>query len=154
MYGSWLRELTTMRAQYEADFYGWTQVQADMLRSGALAGLDIPHLIEEIEDMGRSEQRALTSRLEILLAHLLKWQYQPDLHPRSWSLTIKEQRRKIVRHLQKNPSLNAQLADIIEDAYGDAIIYAERETHIPSDTFPPTCPWTWDEIVNPDFLPG
>jgi len=142
-----------MRAQYETDFYGWTKAQANMLRTGALGGLDIPHLIEEIEDIGRSEQRALTSRLEVLLAHLLKWQYQPDMHARSWTLTIKEQRRKIVRHLQKNPSLKSQLAEIIEDAYGDAMIAAERETGIHSSTFPPSCPWTWDDILDQDFLP-
>jgi hypothetical protein len=44
---------------YEQDFYAWTQEQARMLRAGALAHLDIPNLVEEIESMGRSEKREL-----------------------------------------------------------------------------------------------
>ena len=49
--------------------------------------------------------------------HLLKWQYQPNLRTRSWILTIKEQRRRIVKRLQQNPSLRSKLNEVIADAY-------------------------------------
>lgn len=62
---------------YEQDFYGWTMEQAALLKSGRLNELDIQNLIEEVETMGRSEKRALESRLSVLLLHLLKWHYQP-----------------------------------------------------------------------------
>ena len=55
---------------YTQDFYGWTQDQANLLRTGRLSDLDIENLIEEIETMGRSEKRALESRLNVLLMHL------------------------------------------------------------------------------------
>jgi hypothetical protein len=63
------------KVAYDVDFYGWTQEQASLLQTGQLAELDIEHLIEEIESMGRSERRQLTNRFELLLVHLLKWHY-------------------------------------------------------------------------------
>ena len=53
---------------YERDFYGWTQEQAALLKSDGNE-LDIANLIEEVETMGRSEKRALESRLTVLLLH-------------------------------------------------------------------------------------
>jgi hypothetical protein len=75
-------------ATYETDFYGWTQQQAHLLKTGCLSSLDVANLIEEIETMGRSEKRELDSRLMVLLVHLLKWKYQPKRRGRSWELTI------------------------------------------------------------------
>lgn len=68
-----------MSAQlHDADFYTWTQQQADHLRAGRLDALDALHLIEELESMGAREWRELETRLSILLQHLLKWRYQPE----------------------------------------------------------------------------
>lgn len=132
---------------YETDFYGWSQDQAAMLRAGRAAELDWPHLAEEIESMGRSEQEQLTNRLAVLLAHLLKWNYQTDLRSNSWRLTIAEQRRRIVRHMRKNPSLQAVVTEVMADAYGDALLMAERETGLSEATFPAACPWTLEEAL-------
>ena len=90
-----------MTALHEQDFYAWTQEQAALLKFGRLAELDVQHLIEELENMGASEKRELISRLEILLIHLLKWQYQPALQSRSWLLTIEEQRLQLEDHLSR-----------------------------------------------------
>ncbi len=104
--------------------------------------------------MGRSERRELVSRLAVLLAHLLKWQHQPGLRGNSWRLTIREQRRKLARHLRDNPSLASQFDQAFADAYGDALIEAERETGLAENTFPPAPPWTAEQVLEPDFLPG
>jgi len=58
---------------YETDFYAWASQQAELLRQRQANSLDWIHLAEEIETMGRSEKRQLTSRLELLIMHLLKW---------------------------------------------------------------------------------
>jgi hypothetical protein len=63
---------------YAEDFYLWTQQQAALLRTGQWQELDYENLAEEIESVGRSAKRELGNRLEVLLAHLLKWQYQPE----------------------------------------------------------------------------
>lgn len=91
-----------MTTRYNSDFYGWTQEQASLLRSGDLSQLDRENLSEEIESMGNSQRSELESRLEVLFLHLLKWQFQSERQGRSWKLTIEEQRRKIARRLKKS----------------------------------------------------
>lgn len=142
-----------MTERYDTDFYGWTQEQADLIRAGRTEDLDLKNLLEEIEAMGRSERRELESRLQVLFMHLLKWQYQSERQGRSWQLTIEEQRRKALRVLQENPSLKSRLNEIVKDAYGDAVIAAERETNIRRSVFPETCPWTFEQAVDASFWP-
>ena len=55
-----------MTVSYDSDFYGWTQEQADLLRSGRLTELDTQNLLAEIEAMGRRERRELESREQAL----------------------------------------------------------------------------------------
>lgn len=138
---------------YEQDFHAWTQQQATLLRENDLTHLDVEHLIEELEAMGRSERRQLANRLENLLMHLLKWQYQPELRSRSWELTILEQRRRIAKLLRNNPSLQHYLPDLFPDAYDDARFSAMRETGLPLETFPATVPHTLEETLAMDWLP-
>jgi len=138
---------------YERDFYGWAQHQADTLRARDVHGLDFENLIEEIESMGRSEKRELESRLEVLLVHLLKWAYQPERRGSSWEATVSEQRRKVARHLRENPSLKGALPDTYEETYGDARLAAVRETNLPAGTFPPACPWTFEQTMDDAFWP-
>jgi len=61
---------------YGRDYHAWANRQIDALSAGRFADLDIAHLLEELRDMGRSERNELENRLVILLAHLLKWQFQ------------------------------------------------------------------------------
>lgn len=136
---------------HENDFYAWTQQQAHFLKTKQSYQIDWQNIAEEIEDMGRSEKRQLESRLEILIMHLLKWQFQPNLRSRSWQLTIKEQRLRLEKLLQKNPSLQSQLTEVIEDIYPLATLSAERETGLSS--FPETCSYSLTEILLPEFLP-
>lgn len=142
-----------MRAMYEQDFYHWTQEQATLLKGKRLEELDIEHLAEEIESMGKSEKRELESRLIVLLQHLLKWKFQPTHRSRSWRLTIQDQRRMIPRHLRDNPSLTGNLPELMADAYDLAKGKASDETDMPESSFPADCPWTVEQAVNPDFLP-
>ncbi len=141
-------------ALYEQDFFAWANTQAALLRSGSLAQADIAHIAEEIESMGKSELRELENRLAVLLLHQLKWQFQPHRRGRSWELTIKEQRRKLKRHLDQNPSLGPRLTPAIDDAYGDAILEAARETDLPEETFPAVCTYTVEQIFDDRWLPN
>ena len=138
---------------YEQDFYAWTQQQAQLLKAGRLDECDLEHLIGEIESMGASERRELINRLAILLAHLLKWHYQPNYRGRSWQLTIKEQRRQLLRLLDDNPSLKARFEEFIPMAYGDAILLAAKETGFEESIFPNTCPYSMMEILADNYLP-
>lgn len=98
---------------YETDFYGWTQKQARLLRDGNWDLLDIDNLVEEIESLGKQQRSELVNRLGILLGHLLKWQYQSDRRSKSWFATIREQREKIIEHIDENPSLKPYIHEAI-----------------------------------------
>jgi hypothetical protein len=138
---------------YETDFHAWAFEQASLLRAGKLAEADLSNLIEEIESMGRSEQRELVNRLVILLLHLLKWRFQPALRGNSWRLSIKEQRIRLACHLEDNPSLKSKLDTAVARAYRLALIEAERETGLPESTFDPVCPYPFSRIVDEGFWP-
>ena len=132
---------------YDQDFYQWTQEQAGLLRIGALSQLDVENLIEEIESMGKSQKKELVSRLTVLIAHLLKWDYQPERRGRSWELTIKAQRVQIRRHISENPSLKSMLLNAVILAYEVATISAAAETGLPESAFPETCPYTVELLM-------
>ena len=138
---------------YDRDFYAWANEQAALLRAGNLSAADIEHIAEEIESMGRSEKRELINRLIVLLAHLLKWRYQPAYRGPSWEVTIQHQRHALARHLVDNPSLKPKLPEAITDAYQDARGSAYAETGLSKETFPDTCPWAWPEIMDDEFWP-
>jgi len=54
---------TAIAQLYETDFYSWIQNQVGVLRSGNFANLDLDNLIEEIEDMGKSQRLKLEKPL-------------------------------------------------------------------------------------------
>lgn len=139
---------------YDGDTAGWAEHQAALLRAGRLAELDIENVAEEIESVGRSEQKELTSRLIVLIAHLLKWQFQPSRRGSSWQDTISTQRVQIARHMKRNPSLKAKLDDAVEDGHADARLVARMETGLEPEVFPLKCPYTWPQIMDDRFLPG
>jgi hypothetical protein len=127
---------TEPRIRYEDDLYGWAQAQAAAVRDGRWADIDVEHLAEEIEDVAGSVKRELRSRLEVLLLHLLKQQYQPERETRSWSLTIAEQAGRVAELLVESPSLKPMLGKSVAIAYGHARYRAAIETGLDLDTFP------------------
>ena len=122
---------------YKTDFFAWTQEQSALIRAKRWSEIDVEHLAEEVEDMGKSERRSLESRLEILLMHLLKWQVQKDRRSNSWRRTIKDQRRRLEKLLSENPSLKAEA----------------NETGLDNENFPANCPYSVEQILNADYLP-
>ncbi|MFB2836486.1 DUF29 domain-containing protein [Floridanema evergladense] len=139
---------------YEIDFYAWTLEQAKFLRKEDWNNLDIPNLVEEIESLGRQEQSQLESRLEVLIGHLLKWEFQPSKRSKSWLFTIREQRRKILRLIGRNPSLQPYLPKALAEIYPDALDLALRETSLKEENFPQECPYSLEKILDAEFFPG
>ena len=62
---------------YDEDFYAWTQQQAQALRTHFQGDnrLDVEHLAEEVEDLGKSELHAVESFVENVIERLLKIDY-------------------------------------------------------------------------------
>jgi Domain of unknown function DUF29 len=144
-----------MGTTYEQDVVAWASEQAALLREGKLWAIDIEHIAEEIEDVGKSEQRELAGRMAALLAHLLKWQYQPDRRGSSWRRTIEVQRERIELRLKKTQSLAPMLVDSdwIMDMWADARQTASQETEIGFAIFPDACPWSMQQALSQAFYP-
>ncbi len=138
---------------YEQDFYAWLMQNAALLRQGRISEIDVEHIAEELETMGRSERRELLSRLAVLLAHLLKWVYQPNRRSRSWRATIEGQREDLKVLIAESPSLKPELEQRIEEAYRRARIEAEKQTGIKKDYFPETCPFSLEQTLDNAFWP-
>ena len=138
---------------YDQDYYAWITNHVELLRQGKLAEIDGEHVAEELEAMGRRERRELISRLTILLAHLLKWEFQPAQRSRSWRNTLTIQRSEIAELLEDSPSLYPEVEQHIDRAYGRARLLAEDETGLDSDAFPVDCPYSFEQILDADFFP-
>jgi hypothetical protein len=138
---------------YDTDVVAWANEQAWLVRNKKFDLLDIEHIAEEIEDVGKSEQRELASRMAVLIAHLLKWQFQPEYQGASWERTIREQRKSLGFHIKQVPSLKSKLLnpEWQNAVWADAVTIAIRETGL--DNFPETCPWTIDNILSHNWLP-
>lgn len=137
-----------METLYERDLYAWATRNAALLRAGRWAEIDRMNIAEELESMGRSERRALGSRLAVLLMHCLKWRYQPERRGRSWRATIREQQRQVARLLADNPSLRPELPILMADAYIDAVLMAIAETGLEETLFPETCPFELEQLMS------
>jgi hypothetical protein len=131
----------------EADLYSWAVRQAELLRAGRLSEIDPVAIAEEIDDVGEEQYDKLESALRVLMLHLLKWDHQPDRRSRSWTLTIREERRRVERTLRKNPGLKSRLDEALTDAYEDARDEASSETGLPLRAFPGTRPFEYAEIM-------
>ena len=139
------------RARYEEDTYAWALEQARLLRAGRLDAVDAEHVAEELESLGKSEFAKLRSCLRVLVMHMLKWDQQPEHRTASWIFSIREQRRRYRDVLADNPSLKPRRDEALQRCYPDARDWASNETHIPSDEFPRTCPYTWDDLLDRPF---
>lgn len=68
---------------YDEDFLAWSEQQAAALRElagrrGLPNALDLEHVAEEIEDLGRAEFNAFKSYIRQILAHLIKAASEPS----------------------------------------------------------------------------
>lgn len=141
-------------AGYEEDFALWSAEQAALIRAGKFDRVDLENIAEEIESLGKSDKRQIRSRLQVLMSHLLKWERQPAERSRSWSSSIRDQRQAILDLIDESPSLRTYPGQVFEREYPRAREKASEETTIYLKLFPEACPYTIEQILDPDFLPG
>ena len=139
---------------YEQDFALWLEEQVGHLRSRAFDRLDLEHLIEELEGMRKSEKRSLNSNMVVILKHLLKCQLQPARRSRSWLSSIVEHRRRLLEEIEDSPSLMSHVAAAFMANYASGRRQAIIETGLSAERFPEVPPWTLEQVLDADFLPG
>ncbi|MEA5620668.1 DUF29 domain-containing protein [Cronbergia sp. UHCC 0137] len=138
---------------HDTDFNLWLETTVSLLEQGAFLQLDIKNLIEEIEDMGRNDKRALEQNLIRVLQHLLKWKYQPEKRTNSWKASITEHSLRLNRAFKQSPSLRKYFDDVFEECYSDAKLITSQETGLEVGVFPEASPFAKVDILNPQYLP-
>lgn len=131
---------------YETDETAWLEAMAALARRGDLAGLDLENLGEYLSDMALRDRRKVKSRLVVLLAHLLKWEFQPDKRTRSWRTTVLEQRQRLA-DLAGQGVLRAHAEAVLAEAYDEGVELAASQTALPAAAFPTDCPYTLDQLL-------
>ncbi len=150
-----------LKRLYEEDFYAWTRAQARALRQLARSRPNVPvdwkHLVEEVEDLGRSELHTVRSLLETIIEHLLKLTFSPAVDPRrGWRSTVLRARHDLQRRL--TPTLRRRLTRELPRLYADARAVAalaleEYGEHEAAARLPERCLWSLAEILDADFWP-
>lgn len=140
-------------SSYDTDYYQWTRQQIALLASHQFDKLDIVHLTEELGDMGNSARNEIESRFTVLLAHLLKLEFQPEQQARGWFGSIREQRLRIAKVIKKDASLQSYPLLVMEECYQDALKIAMDNTGLPRERFPSACPYTVEDALDEDFFP-
>jgi len=143
-------------ADYDRDVFLWSEQQARLLRARRFAELDIAHLAEEIESMGKSERRDLAARMARLTAHLLAWRCQPEMRTVALRAMICDARKRIALALKETPSLKLTLRDQDwqDGVWLDARVHARSESGVKEEALPEPCPWTMEQAADPDFWPA
>lgn len=140
---------------YETDYHRWLEEQAGLLREGRLEDIDIVNLIEEFEELAVGERASVESHTETVIEHLLKLQYSPAERPRrGWRLTVTRHRGRLSKRLSTTlrRHLENSLEEVFEDARRAAVIGLEVD-RVAADQLPTECPYSLDQILDPDWLP-
>lgn len=141
-----------MPTAYDRDLNLWAKDTAQLLRERCWDAIDWEHLIEEVEDLGKSERSAIASQMERIMVHLLKWQYQPQRQSDSWLDSINDGRSQIRRKLEDSPSLRSYPRQVLEKEYTRARREAARQTRLEISLFPEICPYLIEQVIG-DWLP-
>jgi Domain of unknown function DUF29 len=145
-----VRMLETLPSLHDLDETAWLDAMAELARQGRGDALDLPNLAEYLADMARRDRREVESRLVVLMAHLLKWEHQPERRSRSWRCTVIEQRQEL-RRLAARGVLRAHAEDVLADVYPEAIERAAAETGLAGKVFPETLPFTLEQLLDVDL---
>ena len=138
-----------LESLYETDETAWLEKMSRFITKGQYERLDYKNLSEFLSDMAKRDKREVRSRLRVLLAHLLKWDFQPRKRSGSWSSTIRTQRADLI-DLLSSKTLKNHAQKILNETYETAVKNAIDETGLPEEKFPAECPYTLDEILTTD----
>ena len=142
-----------MGTLYDDDVVAWAEQQAALIRTRQWSLVDVDNIAEEIEDVAKSDKRALRNHMVVLLAHLLKWAYQPVRRGGSWTRTIGMQRSAIEDAVEDSPSLRGLLENPnwLATTYQRAVRGAKHEAGLKN--LPAELPWKLGEVMDFDFFP-
>ncbi|HBQ99439.1 MULTISPECIES: DUF29 domain-containing protein [unclassified Roseofilum] len=138
---------------YEIDNEEWFSQTLKLLKNKQLDRLDLEHLIEELESVGRRDRLTVESFLEQIIRHLLLlqyWQEKYDYNANHWQAEIMSFRTQLHEYLTQN--LRNHLAENQSRVYQKALKYVSKKTGMIVD-FPENCPYDLEQLLDQDWLP-
>ncbi len=129
-----------LKQLHNQDFNLWLEQIATSIKNRDFENMDWDGLLEEIEDMGASEKRALRSYTRRLIDHILKlkyWNSEKDYNQKHWEKEVVNFRYEIVQILRESPSLKNYLQQNYQDWYVNSVKAMQREFMIPDNNFVP-----------------
>ncbi len=133
---------------YDADLAGWAYSQSATLLELRPSGIDWANIAEELKDLGNAQFKAFVSAIELVIAHLLKWDHQPERRGNSWAATIRVQRDHFLTDLAANPSFKSRIDEALAIAWRRGVSAASAEMDVPLRDLPTEWPYTWQQLVN------
>lgn len=148
------------RPTADSDFAAWICDQVSALKEGRFADLDIDDLADEVESLAKRDFRKLRSYLRVILTHMLKWDWQPEMRDVSWRKSINASRERVWGELASSPSFRPRVAEAVKQVFEAARLKAWEETGVfRLEREPKSCPYSWNEIMfrphelEPDRVP-
>ncbi|ACK73282.1 protein of unknown function DUF29 [Gloeothece citriformis PCC 7424] len=114
---------------YDTDYLIWTEKQAELLRDRKFEQLDLENLIEEVEDLGKSELRTCRSGAILIIIHLLYlryWEAELERNQFQWQAEIDNWRVQLESRL--TGSFRNRLEEEWEELYQSAVKKFEKKT--------------------------
>ncbi len=139
---------------YEIDEHLWLEETIKMLKENRLNDLDIEHLIEELESLGKRDKNRVSSFLEQIIRHLLLlqyWEVEKKRNKNHWRAEIQGFRTQLRKYLTTN--LRNYLAEELDNIYEDALGYVQEKTGF-SVNFSEECPYTLEQLLDKKWLPN
>ena len=144
-------ETKTPVIDYEGDETAWLEAMAGLIRAGRVDQLDYSNLAEFLSDMAKRDRRDVTSRLTVLIAHLLKWRHQPERRGGGWRVTIETQRQELAEILADSRVLRNHAVEFLGKSYTKAVRLAAAETNRSPEDFPSECPYSFEDLLAVDY---
>lgn len=143
-------------ALYDTDYQRWLAQTVAQLKAKDFSNLDLENLIEEIESLGKSEKRAISSYLMRLCEHLLKikyWESEREMCFRGWKLEVRNFRLQIQEALETSPSLNSFLNDAFAKQYRNGRKLFLDLSDLSEKLIPQEPYFTLEQALDEDWLP-
>lgn len=136
-------EASQLQTLYDRDFALWVETTVAQLQAQDFAAVDLAHLIEEIDALGKRQRKAVRSYLVRLLEHLLKRRYvlMSDCY-RGWEVEIRSFRQQLRLELADSPSLRGFILEILPQCY-EMALETVRDSY-PETDFPVIYPFSND----------
>ncbi|CCH91677.1 conserved hypothetical protein [Microcystis aeruginosa PCC 9432] len=142
-----------LKQLYELDDSQWLGETISLLRNHQFQQLDLEHLIEELEDLGKEKKNAVASLLEQVIRHLLLLQYwtkETEYNTINWQEEIYNFRTQLRRKITAN--LRNYLEEELNYIYEDALGFVKIKT-ANTVIFPSQCPYSLEQLLDRDWLP-